>query len=124
MINCSTNPLLHNTAAACKTLPMPTAGVADLNTAEAQVATFNENPPTLEPADDESEEYYEQPPPGPSLGERHVVGSKTPITLTADERGECAKCLRSSTLFQFCSDESIIKVVGNMRREIFSEGEV
>lgn len=103
---------------------MPTAGVADLGTAEAQVTKLAENTPIIETANDEGEEYYEQPPPGPSLGERHVVGSETPTPLTAEQTAECARCLRSSTLFQFCSDESIIKVVGHMRREEFSEGEV
>lgn len=66
---------------------------------------------------------YEQPPPGPSLGERHTT-SKNDTPLTEEQKAECAKSLRSSTLFKYCSDESILKVTEQMRREEFSEGEV
>lgn len=80
--------------------------------------------PSIEEEDNENEEIYEQPPPGPSLGERHVVDEDEPTTLTAEQEAEAGRCLRSATLFQFCSDESIQKVVKHMRREQFSEGEV
>lgn len=80
--------------------------------------------PNVEEEDNDNEEIYEQPPPGPSLGERHVVDEDEPTTLTAEQEAEAGRCLRSATLFQFCSDESIQKVVKYMRREQFSEGEV
>lgn len=70
-----------------------------------------------------NEEVYEQPPPGPSLGERLTLtpgGDK----LSKEQKAECAKSLRSSSLFRYCSEESIMKVTEYMRREEFSEGQV
>lgn len=75
--------------------------------------------------EDEELDIYEQPPPGPSLGERHSVDDKTSLgSLTADQKAEAARCLRLTTMFKFCSDESIARVVDHLRREEFSEGEV
>ena len=74
--------------------------------------------------EDEELELYEQPPPGPSLGQKHSVDDKTIGSLTADQKQEAARCLRLTTMFKFCSDESIARVVDHMRREEFSEGEV
>lgn len=100
---------------------MPPTSV--LNTDEQVSASYADASVILDV--DGGEEIYEQPPPGPSLGERHVViDDFKPTSLTSEQRAEAARCLRSSSLFQFCSDESIIKVVDNMRREEFSEGEV
>ncbi|CAM9691753.1 unnamed protein product [Ectocarpus fasciculatus] len=73
--------------------------------------------------EEEEDLYYDQPPPGPSLGERHQAHN-TRRPLTAEQKAEAARCLRSTTLFKFCSDESIVKVVEHMTREPFSEGEV
>lgn len=73
--------------------------------------------------EEEEDVYYDQPPPGPSLGERHQAHN-TRRPLTAEQKAEAARCLRSTTLFKFCSDESIVKVVEHMAREPFSEGEV
>lgn len=78
----------------------------------------------LDGEDDEELEIYEQPPPGPSLGERHQVDDHTISPLTAEQKAEAARCLRSATMFKFCSDESIMRVVEHMRREQFTEGEV
>lgn len=78
----------------------------------------------LDGDDDEELEIYEQPPPGPSLGERHQVDDHTISPLTAEQKAEAARCLRSTTMFKFCSDESITRVVEHMRREQFTEGEV
>lgn len=78
----------------------------------------------LDGEDEEELELYEQPPPGPSLGQKHSVDDKTVGSLTADQKQEVARCLRLTTMFKFCSDESISRVVDNMRREEFSEGEV
>lgn len=101
---------------------MPTTTGA-LNS-EERVAGYVDPSPILDSVDD-SEEIFEQPPPGPPLGERHVVDDhKKPKPLTADQKAEAARSLRSSTLFQYCSDESIRKVVEHMRREQFLEGEV
>lgn len=69
-------------------------------------------------------EVYEQPPPGPSLGERHLVDDESISPLTAEQKAEAARCLRGTTMFKFCSDESILSIVAHMRREQFSEGEV
>ena len=74
--------------------------------------------------EDEELEIYEQPPPGPSLGQKHAVDDTTVGSLTADQKQEAARCLRLTTMFKFCSDESIARVVDHMRREEFSEGEV
>lgn len=74
--------------------------------------------------EDEELEIYEQPPPGPSLGERHAVDDKAISNLTSEQKQEAARCLRLTTMFKFCSDESITRVVDHMRREEFSEGEV
>ncbi|CAM9917439.1 unnamed protein product, partial [Pylaiella littoralis] len=73
---------------------------------------------------DDEQELYEQPPPGPSLGERHSVEGETISPLTAEQKAEAARCLRGTTMFKFCSDESILSIVEHMRREQFSEGEV
>lgn len=70
------------------------------------------------------QELYEQPPPGPSLGERHSVDDEPASPLTAEQKAEAARCLRGTTMFKFCSDESISSIVQHMRREQFSEGEV
>ncbi|CAM9413534.1 unnamed protein product [Scytosiphon promiscuus] len=78
----------------------------------------------IDEEDGEELEIYEQPPPGPSLGERHQVDDHTISPLTAEQKAEAARCLRSTTMFKFCSDESITRVVEHMRREQFSEGEV
>lgn len=69
-------------------------------------------------------EIYEQPPPGPALGERHSVDDSSLSSLTPEQKAEAARCLRLTTMFKFCSDESIMRVVEHMRREQFSEGEV
>lgn len=74
--------------------------------------------------EDEDELSYEQPPKHPSLGERHSVDDNTISKLTADQKQEAARCLRLTTMFKFCSDESIARVVDHLRREEFSEGEV
>lgn len=73
---------------------------------------------------EDEQELYEQPPPGPSLGERHSVDDEPISPLTAEQKAEAARCLRCTTMFKFCSDESIMSIVQNMRREQFSEGEV
>ena len=99
---------------------MPPIGALN---AEERVSACVDTSPNFE-EDSESEEIYEQPPPGPPLGERHVVDEDEPTTLTAEQEAEATRGLRSSTLFQFCSDESLLKVVKHMRREQFSEGEV
>ena len=52
-------------------------------------------------------EIYEQPPPGPSLGERHSVDDESISSLTAEQKAEAARCLRLTTMFKFCSDESL-----------------
>lgn len=71
----------------------------------------------------DSEEYLQLEGPPYSLGERHVdAENATPLSEVQKE--ECARAIRSASLFRFCSDESIAKVVGYMRREEFSEGEV
>lgn len=74
--------------------------------------------------EDEEVELYEQPPPGPSLGERHSVDDSAVSSLSKEQKEEAARCLRLTTMFKFCSDESIARVVDHMRREEFSEGEV
>lgn len=58
-----------------------------------------------------------------SLGQHHLDADKH-VPLSRDEMEECARALRSSSLFRFCSDETIVKVIGAMRREEFPEGEV
>lgn len=100
---------------------MPPIGALN---AEERVSACVDASPDIEEVEEDCEEIYEQPPPGPSLGERHVVDEDEPTTLTAEQEAEASRCLRSATLFQFCSDESIMKVVKHMRREQFSEGEV
>lgn len=72
---------------------------------------------------EENEEVYEQPPPGPSLGERLTITPGGDV-LSEEQKAECAKSLRSSSLFRYCSEESIMKVTEYMRREEFSEGQV
>lgn len=98
-----------------------------LGVTDASVSYADTSSPGLLPDQDredgDEELRYEQPPPGPPLGERHV-NVKKPTPLTDQQKEECAKSLRSSSLFQFCSDESIAKVVHHMRREEFTEGEV
>lgn len=74
--------------------------------------------------EDEELDIYEQPPKGPRLGDRHEVDDKKVGSLSADQKQEAARCLRLTTMFKFCSDESIARVVDHMRREEFSEGEV
>lgn len=74
--------------------------------------------------EDEELDIYEQPPPGPSLGERHSVDEASVEGLSDEYKAEAARCLRLTTMFKFCSDESIARVVEHMRREEFSEGEV
>ena len=71
----------------------------------------------------------EKPPPSVlPLAERSVVESQdyptSVVSLTAEQRDDVAKYLRTSTLFRFCSDEGIGKVLDHMRRENFSGGEV
>ncbi|CAM9102663.1 unnamed protein product [Ascophyllum nodosum] len=70
----------------------------------------------------------EKPPPSVlPLAERSVVESQdyptSVVSLTAEQRDDVAKYLRTSTLFRFCSDEGIGKVLDHMRRENFSGGE-
>lgn len=57
------------------------------------------------------------------LGDRHVHKNMT-TPLSEAQRAECADALHSSTLFRFCSEESIRRVIDNMRREEFGEGKV
>lgn len=68
-------------------------------------------------------EVYEQPPPGPPLGDR-LPHEPNATPLTEEQKVECARSLRSSSLFRYCSDESILKVTEHMQREEFSEGQV
>lgn len=77
----------------------------------------------VDSSEGEREEVYEQPPPGPPLGD-HLPHEPNTIPLTEEQKTECARSLRSSSLFKYCSDESILKVTEHMRREEFSEGQV
>lgn len=114
------------TSAAARSCGMsmpPTASLSALTTDESSQPVLGSVSVGGEVEEEEEDVYYDQPPPGPSLGERHQAhDSRRP--LTAEQKAEAARCLRSSTLFKFCSDESIANVIEHMTREPFSEGEV
>lgn len=90
---------------------------------EDQNADFVDPPATHDPAFD-ADSYEQPPPPVPALGERHVVDEDQPAALTTEQKAEAAEALRCSSMFKYCSDESLANVVTHMRREEFSEGEV
>lgn len=114
LVDWPTTPRLH------RSMPLPSlsalgGGSDDTSTPLLDVVVLD---------GDDEQELYEQPPPGPSLGERHSVDGETISPLTAEQKAEAARCLRGTTMFKFCSDESILSIVEHMRREQFSEGEV
>lgn len=63
----------------------------------------------------------------PNLSERHAMkaeGHPSPsIRLTAEQRDEVARSLRTSVLFKLCSDENVSKLVDHVQRQQISESE-
>lgn len=63
----------------------------------------------------------------PNLAERHVMEAEEQpspsFRLTAEQRDDVAKSLRTSALFKLCSDENVSKIVDHVRRQPILENE-
>lgn len=64
---------------------------------------------------------------GPNLSERHVTEAEEQpsptFRLTAEQRDDVARSLRTSVLFKLCSDENVSKLVDHVQRQKISGGE-